>query len=206
MQKGGFMAQRRDGVRNLLTSLTGKRFAPTLKSNHDYNLLIMSDSTSEAREQAQRHDWTSRQDAFSLVELQHFLMSEKRMLTPSATRKKKRPQSLRSRERRKSGSTNRGKLGSFTPLAFGTNGGMGADYNCFLKCLAEKLSEKNEEPYYITIQYNTIQYNSLLTLHWWGFSVTMRLKKKKLIKIREVVNNSIKRKECGEQSNINIPI
>ena len=42
--------------------------------------------------------------------------------------------------------------------------------------------------------YNTIQYNSLLTLPWWCFSVTMRLKKKekKLIKIREVVNNSNK--------------
>ena len=37
--------------------------------------------------------------------------------------------------------------------------------------------------------YFTIQYNSLLTLPWWGFSVTMRL----LIKIREVVNNSIKK-------------
>ena len=80
MQKGGFMAQRHDGVRNLLTSLTGKRFAPTLKSNHDYNLLVMSDSTSEAPERAQRQDWTSRQGAFSLVELQHFLMSEKCML------------------------------------------------------------------------------------------------------------------------------
>ena len=46
--------------------------------------------------------------------------------------------------------------------------------------------------------YNTIQYNSLLTLPWWGFSVTMRLKKKKkiLIKIREVVNNSIKGKNA----------
>ena len=40
MQTGGFMAQRHDGVRNLLTSLIGKRFAPTLKSNHDYNLSI----------------------------------------------------------------------------------------------------------------------------------------------------------------------
>ena len=52
------------------------RFAPTLKSNHSYNLSIMSDSTSEAREQARRQDWTSRQGAFGLVELQHFLMSE----------------------------------------------------------------------------------------------------------------------------------
>ena len=30
----------------------------------------------------------------------------------------------------------------------------------------------------ICIIYNTIQYNSLLALPWWGFSVTMRLKKK----------------------------
>ena len=42
------------------------------------------------------------------------------------------------------------------------------------------------------IEENTIQYNSLLTLPRWGFSVTMRLKKK-LIKIREVVNNSIRK-------------
>ena len=37
------------------------------------------------------------------------------------------------------------EMGSFTPLVFGTN------CNCFLKRLAEKLSEKNEEPYHITI-------------------------------------------------------
>ena len=31
------------------------------------------------------------------------------------------------------------EMGSFTPPVFGTNGGMGADCNCFLKRLAEKL-------------------------------------------------------------------
>lgn len=36
------------------------------------------------------------------------------------------------------------------PLVFGTSGWMGADYNCFPKRLAEKLSEKNEEPCYNT--------------------------------------------------------
>ena len=36
-------------------------------------------------------------------------------------------------------------------LVFGINGGIGADCNCFLKRLAEELSEKNEEPYHITI-------------------------------------------------------
>ena len=42
-------------------------------------------------------------------------------------------------------------MGSFTPLVIGTNGGMAGDCNCFLKLLPEKLSEKNEEPYHITI-------------------------------------------------------
>ena len=43
------------------------------------------------------------------------------------------------------------EMGSFTPLVFGTSGGMGADCNCFLKRLLEKISEKNEESYYITV-------------------------------------------------------
>ena len=43
------------------------------------------------------------------------------------------------------------QMESFTPLVFGTKGWMGADSNCFLKRQGEKLSEKNEEPYHITI-------------------------------------------------------
>ena len=43
------------------------------------------------------------------------------------------------------------EMRSFTPLAFGTNGEMEAECNCFLKRQAKKLSEKNEEPYHITI-------------------------------------------------------
>ena len=43
------------------------------------------------------------------------------------------------------------EMGSFTPLVFGTNGGMGDDCNCFFKRVAEKISEKNEEPCHITI-------------------------------------------------------
>ena len=50
------------------------------------------------------------------------------------------------------------EMGSFTPLVFGTNGGMGADCNSFLKRLAEKLSEKNEEPYHITITWIRTSY------------------------------------------------
>ena len=38
-------------------------------------------------------------------------------------------------------------MGTFTPLVFGTNGGMGLDYQNFLRTLANKLSSKNKEPY-----------------------------------------------------------
>ena len=36
---------------------------------------------------------------------------------------------------------------SFTPLVFGTNGGMGVECQMFLRNLAVKLSRKNVEPY-----------------------------------------------------------
>ena len=54
-------------------------------------------------------------------------------------------------------------MGSVTPLVFGTNGGVGADCNCFLNRLAEKLSEENEEPYLITITWiRTLLYFEIL--------------------------------------------
>ena len=58
-------------------------------------------------------------------------------------------------------------MGSFTPLVFGTNGGMGADCNCFLKRLAEKLSEKNDEPYHITITWirTSLSFEILRSVH-----------------------------------------
>ena len=79
------------------------------------------------------------------------------MLTPRVTRVKQHPQSSRNgggggeKKRKYQQRVLDVEMGSFTPLVFGTNGGMGADYNCFLKRLAEKISEKHEEPYHITI-------------------------------------------------------
>ena len=43
------------------------------------------------------------------------------------------------------------KTGTFTPLVFGTNGGMGAECQLLLKHLAEKLSREDGEPYAIVI-------------------------------------------------------
>ena len=67
------MAQTHDGVRNLLTSLIGKvctnaEVDPQLQPLDNERLNLRS------AKQAQRHEWTSRQGAFGLVELQPFLL------------------------------------------------------------------------------------------------------------------------------------
>ena len=38
-------------------------------------------------------------------------------------------------------------MGSFTPLVFGTNGGMGVECLMFFRHLAEELSKKDGKPY-----------------------------------------------------------
>ena len=49
------------------------------------------------------------------------------------------------------------EMGTFTPLVFGTNGGMGLDCQNFLRTLANKLSTNNNEPYASVISWLQIQ-------------------------------------------------
>ena len=49
------------------------------------------------------------------------------------------------------------EMGTFTPLVFGTNGGMGLDCQNFLRTLANTLSTKNDEPYASVISWLRIQ-------------------------------------------------
>ena len=49
------------------------------------------------------------------------------------------------------------EMGTFTPLVFGTNGGMGLDCQNFLRTLAIKLSTKNDERYASVISWLRIQ-------------------------------------------------
>ena len=47
--------------------------------------------------------------------------------------------------------------GSFTPLVFGTNGGMGNQCQHFLKHLTHKIAQKDTEPYNTVIAWLTMQ-------------------------------------------------
>ena len=110
----------------------------------------MSDSTSK---QSRRQDWTSRQGtfwslgvtAFFGVRVTHVNFKCNQGEAISTIFKEQ-------REKRKYQQRVLDvEMGSFTPLVFGTKGGIGADCYCFLKRLTKKLSEKDEEPYHITI-------------------------------------------------------
>ena len=49
------------------------------------------------------------------------------------------------------------EMGTFTPVVFGTNEGMGLDCQNFLRTLANKLSSKHNEPYGKVISWLRIQ-------------------------------------------------
>jgi len=59
------------------------------------------------------------------------------------------------------------EMGSFTPLVFGTNGGMGNECQLFLKRLADKVAQKDTEPYHIVIAWlrTQISFELLRSVH-----------------------------------------
>ena len=150
------MAQRHDGVRNLLTSLISKvctnvEVEPQLQPLDNARFNLRSAVTSpEARLDFKAGGfliWSRGVTAFFDVRVTHVNSKRKQGKATSTIFKEQEEEKKRKYQQRVLDV----EMGSFTPLVFGTNGGMGADCNCFLKRLAEKLSEKNEEPYHITI-------------------------------------------------------
>ena len=59
------------------------------------------------------------------------------------------------------------EMGLFTPLVFGTNGGMGNECQRFLKHLADKIAQKDTEPYHIVITWlrTQISFELLRSVH-----------------------------------------
>ena len=155
------MAYRHDGVRNLLTSLIGKVYTYVEVElqlqpldNERFNLRRAVTSL-EGRLDLKAGGFGSRGDtAFFDVRVTHVNSKSTQEKATSTIFKEQEKEKKRKYQRRVLDY----EIGSFTPLVFGTNGGMGADCNCFLKHLAEKISEKNEEPYHITITWIVIIY------------------------------------------------
>ena len=143
------MAQRHNGVRNFVTSFLGKvctnaEVKPQLQplDNEQFNLSSTVTSP-EARLEMETEGFSSRGvTAFFDVRVTHVNSKCNQGKATSTIFKEQEEEKKRKYQQRVLDI----QMGSFTPLVFGTNGGMGADCNCFLRRLAEKFSEKNEEP------------------------------------------------------------
>ena len=142
----GFVAQRHDGVRNLLTSLIGKvctnvEVEPQLQplDNERFNLRSAVTSPEARLDFKEGGVWSRGVTAFFDVGVTHF-NSRCNQGKTTATIFKEQEEEKKWKDQQKVLDV---EMGSFTPVAFGTNGEMGADCNCFLKRLAKKLSEKN---------------------------------------------------------------
>ena len=153
-KKGGFVAQRHDGVRNLLTSFLSKvctnvEVEPQLQplDNERFNLRSAVTSPEARLDMKAGGFWSRGVTAFFDVRVTHVNSKCNQGKSTSTIFKEQEEEKKRKYQQR----VLNVEMGSFTPLVFGTNGGMGADCSCFLKRLAEKISEKNEEPYHITI-------------------------------------------------------
>ena len=153
-KKGGFVAQRHDGVRNLLTSLIGKvctnvEVEPQLQplDNERFNLRTAVTSPEARLDFKAGGFWSRGVTAFFDVRVTH-VNSKCNQGKETSTIFKEQEEEKKRKYQQKVLDV---EMGTFTSLVFGTNSGMGADCNRFLKHLAEKLSETNEEPYHITI-------------------------------------------------------
>ena len=169
-KKGGFIAQRHDTIRDLLTSHISKvcrnvETEPLLQplDNEVFNL----QSTVMIREA--RLDmkaggfWTPGVTAFFDVRVKH-VNSRSNQGKHTATIFKEQENEKKRKHNQRVMDV---EMGTFTPLEFGTNGGMGLDCQNFLRTLANKLSSKNNEPYASVISWLRIQisYAILRTVH-----------------------------------------
>ena len=148
------MAQRHDGVRNLLTSLirklcTNLEVEPQLQrlDNERFNLRSAVTSAEARLDFKEGGVWSHGVTLFFDVRVTHVNSRCKQGKTTS-TIFKEQEEEKKWKDQQKVLDV---EMRSFTPLVFGTNGEMEAECNCFLKRQAKKLSEKNEEPYHITI-------------------------------------------------------
>ena len=149
-KKGGFISQRHDHTRDLLTTLLDKVCVDVESEPH---LIPITGETMQLRSANTNDDsrldikakgfWQRGQTAFFDIRITHVNSASQKHRPTSAI--------FRSHEAAKKREYMQRVLeveqGAFTPLVFGTNGGMGEECSQFISALANKLSEKGEHSY-----------------------------------------------------------
>ena len=169
-KKGGFVAQRHDGVRNLLTAFIDKicnnvEIEPRLQPLDNEQFHLRSAVTSsEARLDIKAGGfWARGVTAFFDVRVTHVNSKCYQSKPTSEVFKEQEEEKKRKYQQRVLDV----EMGSFTPLVFGTNGGMGNECQRFLKHLADKIAQKDTEPYHIVITWlrTQISFELLRSVH-----------------------------------------
>ena len=169
-KKEGFVAQRHDGVRNLLTAQLGKvcknvEIEPHLQPLDNERFDLRSAITSPEARLDMKADgfWLRGATAFFDVRVTHVNSKcnqarPTQMIFKEHENEKKRKYQQRVLDV---------EMGSFTPLVFGTNGGMGTECQMFLKQLAQKLAEKDNERYAVVMAWlrTRISFEILRSVH-----------------------------------------
>ena len=158
--KGGFIVNRHDNIRDLLTVLLNKtctdvQSEPTLMDLDNEQMKLKSATMeSESRLDIKaRGFWQHGVNAFFDIRVTH---------TNSKTNHNKTTKQIfRNNEMEKKRKYMERILevehATFTPLIFGTNGGMGVECERFIKVLATKLAEKQNEEYHQIITWLRIR-------------------------------------------------
>ena len=169
-KKGGFIAQRHDGVRDFLTAFINKvcnnvEIEPRLQPLDNERLHLRSAVTSsEAILDIKAGGfWSRGVTAFFDVRVTHVNFKCYQNKTTSEVFKEQEDEKKRKYQQRVLDV----EMGSFTPLVFGTNGGMGNECQRFLKHLADKIAQKDTEPYNTVIAWlrTQISFEHLRSAH-----------------------------------------
>ena len=150
-EKRGFLAQRHDGERNLLTTFIDKicnvEIKPRLQplDNERFHLKSAVSSSVARLDIKAGGFWARRVTAFFDVRVTHVNSKCYQSKTTSEVFKEQEEERKRKYQQR----VLHVEMGSFTPLLFGTNGGMGNECERFLKQLADKIAQKETEPYIV---------------------------------------------------------
>ena len=149
-KKGGFVCRRHDNIRDIFTNLLSKvcknvasepNLIPVDNEKFKFKTANIQD---DARLDIKANDfWQNGQTAFFDIRVTHVdcptnQESETNRIFKKHEDEKKREYLERVLEV---------EHGSFTPLVFGTNGGMGVECSLFVKNLASLLSKKEDEKY-----------------------------------------------------------
>ena len=149
-KKGGFVAQRHDNIKNLLVSSLAKvcknvENEPHLQPLDNETFIFRTANTSEESRLDIKAGgfWSKGVNAFFDVRVSH--------INSPSNQNRTTEQIFKSHEQEKKRKYNQRILdveqGHFTPLVFGTNGGIGEEGNRFLKRLSELLSIRQNETY-----------------------------------------------------------